>query len=560
MPDVYRALASMSQANPSASLSIGLCFLCSFLQGHTSSIGAVAFSRDARQVCSGSASGQVLVHILNDSAAPVCLETVPGLAGVTQLQWSPFHDGHVAVADVSGRVAIWDVARKDCILSQPMYHSGAVTGLAYSPLNDKLFVTASRDQQLKFMDVRAGRNIHSIDTNITLTALSFRFDGVTLAVGTLLGSILIYDLRQKAAVPLHRLTAHDSAVAAVEFTHRPPLGSSSKSTSLPQRPVVSATKARGGQSPPSIGPLDNQGSTPAATSTPGADTAVAVAMQPRVSRLAAMGDDLFSPLAASGVAKPVRKVPDAAVTATSPPGRPVFASHVKEHAEALSPFSAAAAAATAIAAATITPATVSDERGSLPSSKRTPSSSSTTILPPAPLIATKTAAQPTETAPRPFPATEAIGHGSRPIPRNMTENSEHIRLTFESAVVESDEKRRVAATTRAANLPAVVSISSKPPSQPVEAVLRPQFVAASAPVQLPVFQMDLIQSMVDESLDRFRATIHADVVNMHVELIRQFQIQQSIMTGLFQHHSVNEALVTEIESLKEQIQQLQAKY
>ena len=40
------------------------------------------------------------------------------------------------------------------------------------------------------------------------------------------------------------------------------------------------------------------------------------------------------------------------------------------------------------------------------------------------------------------------------------------------------------------------------------------------------FQTELIQSIVDDSLQSFRTQIHQDIQNLHLEMLRQFQYQQ----------------------------------
>ena len=40
------------------------------------------------------------------------------------------------------------------------------------------------------------------------------------------------------------------------------------------------------------------------------------------------------------------------------------------------------------------------------------------------------------------------------------------------------------------------------------------------------FQTQFIKNLIDESLEAFRFSIHRDVQNLHVELLRQFQIQK----------------------------------
>ncbi|KAL9959961.1 hypothetical protein ACROYT_G033343 [Oculina patagonica] len=74
------------------------------------------------------------------------------------------------------------------------------------------------------------------------------------------------------------------------------------------------------------------------------------------------------------------------------------------------------------------------------------------------------------------------------------------------------------------------------------------------------FQVQFIKNLIDESLDEFRMALHRDIVNVQVEMLRQFQIQQNELKGMLEKYSVNEALVTEIERLKEENNRLKSKY
>jgi len=53
---------------------------------------------------------------------------------------------------------------------------------------------------------------------------------------------------------------------------------------------------------------------------------------------------------------------------------------------------------------------------------------------------------------------------------------------------------------------------------------------ATTPAQ---FQIELVRNILDESLQSFRYQIHMDIQNMHLELLRQFQIQKVINFILF---------------------------
>ncbi|KAJ7360048.1 Protein nedd1 [Desmophyllum pertusum] len=85
-------------------------------------------------------------------------------------------------------------------------------------------------------------------------------------------------------------------------------------------------------------------------------------------------------------------------------------------------------------------------------------------------------------------------------------------------------------------------------------------VAVTSNAGLLPFQVQFNKNLIDESLDEFRVALHRDIVNVQVEMLRQFQIQQNELKGMHEKYSVNEALVTEIERLKDENNRLKSKY
>ncbi|KAG3270038.1 neural precursor cell expressed, developmentally down-regulated 1 [Ictidomys tridecemlineatus] len=62
-------------------------------------------------------------------------------------------------------------------------------------------------------------------------------------------------------------------------------------------------------------------------------------------------------------------------------------------------------------------------------------------------------------------------------------------------------------------------------------------------------QIRFIRNMIQETLDDFREACHRDIVNLQVEMIKQFHMQLNEMHSLLERYSVNEGLVAEIERL-----------
>uniref|UniRef100_A0A8C1YHS0 NEDD1 gamma-tubulin ring complex targeting factor n=1 Tax=Cyprinus carpio TaxID=7962 RepID=A0A8C1YHS0_CYPCA len=73
-------------------------------------------------------------------------------------------------------------------------------------------------------------------------------------------------------------------------------------------------------------------------------------------------------------------------------------------------------------------------------------------------------------------------------------------------------------------------------------------------------QMDFVRNMIHEALEDFRDTCHRDIINLQVEMVRQFYIQLNEIHGLIEKYSVNDSLIEEIERLREENKRLRANY
>lgn len=69
-----------------------------------------------------------------------------------------------------------------------------------------------------------------------------------------------------------------------------------------------------------------------------------------------------------------------------------------------------------------------------------------------------------------------------------------------------------------------------------------------------------MRALFDEALDGFKQDVRRDVQNMHVELIRQFELQQRDLADLMAAYSVNDLLVEEVTRLRRENEQLRAMY
>lgn len=74
------------------------------------------------------------------------------------------------------------------------------------------------------------------------------------------------------------------------------------------------------------------------------------------------------------------------------------------------------------------------------------------------------------------------------------------------------------------------------------------------------FQVDFIKSMIEEALEDTRDAIHADIVNLQVDMYRLMEIQKNQFQQMLEQHSINDELVAEIERLREENIRLKTKY
>ncbi|KAL4612687.1 protein NEDD1 isoform X1 [Arapaima gigas] len=77
---------------------------------------------------------------------------------------------------------------------------------------------------------------------------------------------------------------------------------------------------------------------------------------------------------------------------------------------------------------------------------------------------------------------------------------------------------------------------------------------------LSAVQVHFIRNLIHEEVEDLRDVCHRDIVNLQVEMIRQFYIQLKEIHGLIEKYSVPYSLMEEIERLKEENKRLRTNY
>ena len=170
----------------------GFCFVT--FEEHSSSISAVEFAKQGQVIFSASLDGTVrafdLVRYRNFRTF-----TTPSPVQFNSLAVDP--SGEIVCAGGTGdgfEIYMWST-QTGKLIDVLGGHEGPISALAFSPLGDRL-VSASWDKTIRVWDV-FGRSsaVEPFRLNADALALAFRPDGLEVAVSTLDGQIMFWDLR-----------------------------------------------------------------------------------------------------------------------------------------------------------------------------------------------------------------------------------------------------------------------------------------------------------------------------------------------------------------------------
>uniref|UniRef100_A0ACB8FP53 Uncharacterized protein n=1 Tax=Sphaerodactylus townsendi TaxID=933632 RepID=A0ACB8FP53_9SAUR len=519
-------------------------------------------------------AGEFYEHIqFHEKAAP--------FGPIRHLRYSPFKKALLGSVSDSGTVTLWDVNSQSLYHNFENAHKAPTYEICFSPISELLLVTVGLDKRIILYDTASKKQLRTLVAESPLTAVEFMPEGTTLAVGSSRGKIYHYDLR-KLTAPVKSVSAHKTSVKCIALQY---CSSFSKSSlKIPSNKQVNkrsdmkmASNTAGNQNAGIIKTLtSNLPATflPQSTSTvesKGTDAIQDKSGVPHNSSLDVVPSkeidhgntsnptnyedtgknslgDLFSPL---------RDDVAACKTSEDAPGKGDgldFQSYLS-NLDFLSQFNTF-------------------------SSRKKPAGSSSQLVHSSPLnvFVGSPIKEEDETPNLDLDARKA-NHGRQELREHMKQlsssSSDSGSLNtppLVNTVNSPDSRERISKSlqgqqTYESPMNGTTSASPKIASTVTAGVassLSEKIVdtIGSGRLNAPLssVQIHFIQNMIQETLDDFREACHRDIVNLQVEMIKQFHTQLNEMHSLLERYSVNESLVAEIERLREENKRLQTHF
>uniref|UniRef100_A0A8D1X655 Protein NEDD1 n=1 Tax=Sus scrofa TaxID=9823 RepID=A0A8D1X655_PIG len=467
------------------------------LKDHKDEVTCVTYNWNDCYIASGSLSGEIILHSVTTN-----LSSTPFGHGSNQsvrhLKYSLFKKSLLGSVSDNGIVTLWDVNSQSPYHSFDSAHKAPASAIGFSPVNELLFVTIGLDKRIILYDTSSKKIVKTLVADAPLTAVDFMPDGATLAIGSSRGKIYQYDLRMLKS-PVKTISAHKTSVQCIAFQYSTVFsksglnkGSSNKPTAVNKRAVNASAASGGGQN---SGTVREAATASAATVLPQPTTAPVgkgkVAVQDKADankggdESIGKGDGLDF-LSQLNSVFPLRKNPAASSTSVlhSSPLNVFMESPGKEENENHD---------------------LTAESKKMHLGKQEPKDSFkqfAKLIPSAEIGRLNTSSSSNQTrSPEKFekPEKEIEAH-EPPVNGSSTPNPKIASSV--TAGVASSLSEKIADT-----------IGNNRPNAPLTSV-----------------QIHFIQNMIQETLDDFREACHRDIVNLQVEMIKQFHMQLVCMT------------------------------
>ncbi|RXG50973.1 Protein NEDD1 [Armadillidium vulgare] len=160
---------------------------------------------------------------------------------VKDIRYSMLNRSIVGVCGGNGYVALYDAITSK-VFARHNSHSAPVSNVAFSPINELLMISVGYDKKLISYDVNTKSIVMKCETENPLTCISFMTNGQSVAVGTMKGEVIVYDLRMLSH-PLYKTKAYKGPVYDLKFQPCRPLEKLKVSKRRPKNIIANEDKA-----------------------------------------------------------------------------------------------------------------------------------------------------------------------------------------------------------------------------------------------------------------------------------------------------------------------------
>ncbi|XP_016014885.2 protein NEDD1 isoform X1 [Rousettus aegyptiacus] len=545
------------------------------LKDHKDEVTCVTYNWNDCYIASGSLSGEIILHSVTTN-----LSSTPFGHGSNQpvrhLKYSLFKKSLLGSVSDNGIVTLWDVNSQSPYHNFDNTHKAPASGICFSPVNELLFVTIGLDKRIILYDTSSKKLVKTLVADSPLTAVDFIPDGASLAIGSSRGKIYQYDLRMLKS-PVKTISAHKTSVQCIAFQYSTALsksslnkGSSNKPSAVNKR-TVNVSAAGGGVQNPGI--IRDATTASIATILPQPMTAAvgkgAVVAQDKAGLPRSINTDILTKETDSGKNQDFSSLDDTGKSSLGDMFSPIRDD-------------------TGVNKGGDEPTGNGDgldfltQLNSMFPPRKHPGSSGTSVLHSSPLNVFMGSPGKEENESHDLTAESKKAYLGKQEPKDpfkqfakLTSSAEsgNINTSPSSNQTRSPEKFEKPDKENEAQLLYEPTINGSSTPNPKLASSVTAGVASSLSEKiadtigsnrpsapLTSVQIRFIQNMIQETLDDFREACHKDIVNLQVEMIKQFHMQLNEMHSLLERYSVNEGLVAEIERLREENKRLRAHF
>ncbi|KAF1436552.1 Protein NEDD1, partial [Spheniscus mendiculus] len=531
------------------------------LKDHKDEVTCITYNWNDCYIASGSLSGEIILHSVTTN-----LSSTPFGYGSRQpirhLKYSSFKKSLLGSVSDSGNVTLWDVNSQNPYHNFENTHKAPASEICFSPVNKLLLVTVGLDKRIILYDTSSKKLLTTIVADFPLTTVDFMPDGTTLAIGCSRGKICQYDLRQLTS-PVKTVIAHKGCVKCIRLQFSSTF-SKSNLTGSSNKPVSKRVEVKAGSN---LGGIQNIGIKNIASQV--SATVSSHLTLPNENKGDALQEKTGFPHSCSLDVIPSKETDhgkSADLNNFDDLGRSSLG-------DVFSPVRDGLDLQSCLLGLDFLPQLTT----ALPV-KRNPVGSSAQGIRSSPLHAL-VGSPIKEEEEHPETDTKKIDLGKQEskevLKQVYSTSAESVTLSpppSSTAVKAPDTNERLVKTIQAHpayDLPVngTTSISPKitsPVTAGVASSLSEKIVetiGSSRPnAPLTSIQINFIQNMIQETMDDFREACHRDIVNLQVEMIKQFHMQLNEMHALLERYSVNESLVAEIERLREENKRLRTHF